>query len=80
MPKILREVSLTYPIGLLQEQEKPLPAPEITLQLTDFGAVPDDGIDDTAAFEAAVAAAQDQAGMVVIVASWPGHFTAGIDD
>jgi hypothetical protein len=46
------------------EQEPPYP--EATLDVTDFGAIPDDGEDDTAAILAAVAAANAASGPVVL--------------
>ncbi len=46
--------------------EEPPPDPEITLDVTDFGATGDDMNDDTEAFERAIQAAHNQEGWVVI--------------
>ena len=51
--------------------EKSLPDLAPTLEVTDFGAIPDDGKDDTAAIRAAIKAAQDRPGTVVL------HFPTG---
>jgi hypothetical protein len=46
--------------------ETPLPRPPVTFSVGDFGALPDDGDDDTAAFRSAIEAANREQGMVVI--------------
>ena len=45
--------------------EKALPVRKVTIKLTDFGAIANDGKDDTAAFEKAIAKATSQKGSVI---------------
>lgn len=46
--------------------EQPLPRPPVTFSVADFGALPDDGIDDTEAFRGALRAADRKTGTVVV--------------
>jgi hypothetical protein len=76
-PRILTERSSEYlpdySYAGYRWGERALPRPPVTLEVADFGAVPDDGRDDTEAFQRALKAAGDRQGQVVIGMP-PGRF------
>ncbi len=70
LPAILEEGSAEYlpdySFAGYRWGEKPLPRPPVTFSVADFGAYPDDDVDDTAAFRSALEAADREKGTVVI--------------
>jgi hypothetical protein len=70
VPSILSDSSRTYlpdfSYAGYRWSEHPLPVPDVTLHAADFGVVPDDGMDDTAALRRALNAPQQDSGWVVL--------------
>lgn len=56
---------VSYPNWRLAGVRGPFPEPELKFPVRDFGAVPDDGLDDTGAIERACAAAEKNGGVVL---------------
>src|SRR5690348_5621442 len=77
MPKILKAGASEYlpdfSYAGFREGETALPEAPVTHRIRDFGAIPDDDRDDTAAFKTALERLRNEMGPVVLALE-PGHY------